>query len=124
MKHAIATACLSVLVLAGCRGAGDDQETGSISADQVRNERSDLPTAVVAALDSGNAAYRANDYQAALQQYRKVVELEHDLAAGWFGVYMAQLALGNTEAADSAMNVAQQLAPGASLIHPDQSPQQ
>lgn len=96
----------------------DDQETGSISGDQVRQTRAELPPEMTAALDSGNAAYSRGDYQAALEAYDEAVAIDDDVAAGWFGVYMAQQALGNTEAADSAMLRAQDLAPGASLIHP------
>lgn len=105
------------IVLVAC-GPPDDQETGSIEDSDVRQAREDLAPELVAALDSGNAAYRRGDYQEALAFYQDAVELDEDVAAGWFGVYMAQLALGNPEAADSAMTRAQDLAPGASLIHP------
>lgn len=110
-------AVLAVL-LAACTPP-DDQETGSIRQEDVRQARDQLPPALTAALDSGNAAYRRGEYQAALDFYRNAVEVDEDVAAGWFGVYMAQLALGNPEAADSAMVRAQDLAPGASLIHPE-----
>ncbi len=124
MKRSVACiGFLAVLTLSACGGSADDQETGSISAEEVKSERANLPAGVSAALDSGNAAYRANNYEAALAQYRQAVELQPDLAAAWFGIYMAELALGNTAGADSAMSVAQQLAPGASLIHPDRSPE-
>ena len=96
----------------------EDQETGSISGDEVRQTRAELPPALTAALDSGNAAYSRGEYEAALEAYTEAVAIDEDVAAGWFGVYMAHQALGNTEAADSAMAHAQGLAPGASLIHP------
>ncbi|MDX1674063.1 MAG: tetratricopeptide repeat protein [Longimicrobiales bacterium] len=105
------------LLLIAC-SPPDDQETGSIRGDEVRQTRAELPPELVAALDSGNAAYRRGDYQAALTAYEEAVAADDDVAAGWFGIYMAHLALGNTEAADSAMERAQSLAPGASLIHP------
>lgn len=107
----------AAIVLAAC-SPPDDQETGSIGDADVRQAREDLPAELVAALDSGNAAYRRGAYQDALGHYEEAVDLDDDVAAGWFGVYMAQLALGNPEAADSAMMRAQDLAPGASLIHP------
>lgn len=114
---------VAALLLAGC-APPDDQETGSIRGEDVRQARENLPPEMVAALDSGNAAYRRGDYRDALAFYQDAVEVDDRVAAGWFGVYMAQLALGNPEAADSAMMRAQDLAPGASLIHPerDQTP--
>lgn len=67
-------------------------------------------------LDSGNAAFRAQDFEQALVHFTRVTELEPDDATGWFGLYMAHDALGNTEAADSAIARARFEAPGASLI--------
>lgn len=107
-----------ILALVAACSPPDDQETGSISDDQVRQTRAELPPELTAALDSGNAAYRRGDYQQALEAYDEAVRIDEDVPAGWFGVYMAHQALGNTAAADSAMMRAQDLAPGASLIHP------
>lgn len=106
-----------ILAFAAC-SPPDDQETGSIRGDDVRQARENLPPEIVAALDSGNAAYSRGDYQAALDDYREAVDHDDDVAAAWFGLYMAHQALGNTEAADSALVRARDLAPGASLIHP------
>ena len=117
-QRAAWTLALAALVASGCQRP-DDQETGSITEDQIRQTREQLDPDVLAALDSGNAAYRAGDYTAALEQYDRAIAADDDVAAAWFGVYMAQLALGNTAAADSAMQRARDLAPGASLIHPD-----
>lgn len=108
----------AILLLSAC-SPPEDQETGSIRQEDVRQARDDLPAELVAALDSGNAAYSRGDYQDALEFYQHVVDEDDDVAAGWFGIYMAQLALGNPEAADSAMARARDLAPGASLIQPD-----
>lgn len=74
----------------------------------------DLPRAVTVHLDSGNAAYRAGDYQAARRQYRAAVEVDSTAAAAWFGVYMAERALGDDRAADSALRRAGDL--GASGV--------
>jgi tetratricopeptide (TPR) repeat protein len=115
-RTAILTAGLAV-ALAGC-SPPDDQETGSVSREEVIQARQSLDPAVVEALDAGNDAYRAGDYESALSHYREANQ-DGDVAAAWFGIYMAQIALGNAEAADSAMQRAQSLAPGASLIHPE-----
>ena len=118
MSLRIATALTAAaLLLTGCERP-DDQETGSLERQEILESRAELDPEVVAALDSGNAAYRNGAYEAALAQYRRAVRHDDDAAAGWFGIYMAELALGNQVAADSAMARAQELAPGATLIHP------
>lgn len=76
----------------------------------------DLPRAVTVHLDSGNAAYRAGDYPGARRQYRAAVGEDSTAAAAWFGVYMAERALGNELAADSALSRAGDLG-GASEVH-------
>lgn len=106
------------LLFGGC-GRADDQETGSISEDDVRQARGSLAPEVAAAIDSGNAAYRADDYEAALRYYRQAARQNEKVAAAWFGIYMAELALGNVEEANRAIERARELAPGASLIHPE-----
>lgn len=79
--------------------------------------RRDLPEAVTAPLDSGNAAYRAGDYGEARRHFRAAVDADSTAASAWFGVYMAERALGNEAAADSALRRAGSLgdAPG---MHP------
>lgn len=112
-------AVIAAVALTGC-DRSDDQETGSVSRDDVVQAREELDPAFVAALDSGNAAYRAREYEEALRHFEDATGTDPDVAAGWFGVYMAQLALGNVDAANAAMERAQELAPGASLIHPEE----
>jgi tetratricopeptide (TPR) repeat protein len=97
----------------------DDQRADSITDRDVMQARERLDPAVTAALDSGNVAYRERDYQRALDHYHAAVAMHEELAAGWFGIYMAQLALGNADAAEAAMAQARAHAPGASLIQPD-----
>jgi tetratricopeptide (TPR) repeat protein len=112
------TALLVPLLIAAC-DRPDDQQTGTIGEREVREARARLDPAVTAELDSGNAAYRERDYQRALEHYQTAVQMNDELAAGWFGIYMAQLALGNAEAAEAAMEQARIRAPGASMMHPD-----
>jgi len=95
----------------------DDQRTDTIDPTGGGSRGAMSPQAV-AQLDSGNAAYRAGNHQEALTHYRRVTELEPDQSPGWFGLHMANLALGNRASADSALERVQSLAPGASLIHP------
>jgi tetratricopeptide (TPR) repeat protein len=112
------TALLVPLLLVAC-DRPDDQRTGAIGERDVLEARAQLDPAVAAELDSGNAAYRERDYQRALEHYNTAVRMDDRLAAGWFGIYMAQLALGNAEAAEAAMEQARLRAPGANLMHPD-----
>lgn len=60
----------------------------------------DLPPGVAAHVDSGNARYRAGDYEEARRHYRTAVDLGLGEATAWFGVYMAERALGNESEAD------------------------
>ena len=107
---------LAVAALAwGCRP--EDQRTETVDAEAAWRSRAAWPPEVVAQVDSGNAAFRDQDVEAALAHYTNATEGMPDNAAAWFGVHMAQLALGNQASADSALAMAQQAAPGASLIH-------
>ena len=118
MRRKMAVVLGLVLGLGACRQPGDDQRTESIGAEDVRQERTERSPAFIAHLDSGNAAYRARDYENALRHYQQVTRIDEDEAAGWFGIYMTELARGNAAAADLALKRAQEHAPGASLIHP------
>ena len=63
----------------------------------------------------GNAAYRSRDFTTALEQYEEAARLDPGAPAAWFGVYMAQQALGNEAAAEAALRRAEELDPGAPL---------
>ena len=100
------------LLVAGC--LPDDQRTDSI--DSAATVRAALPPEVLAQVDSGNAAYRRGDFDAAVEAFDAVTAAAPDDPTGWFGLYMAHQSLGNVAAADSAIATARSLAPGASLI--------
>jgi tetratricopeptide (TPR) repeat protein len=116
-----ATRALSALCLAaalvGCRQA-DDQRTETVDAEIMRQAREALDPAALAHIDSGNEAYREGRYDASLEHYREATRIEPDAAAAWFGVYMAELALGNAAAAEQALERARAAAPRASLVEP------
>lgn len=118
IRTAARIAAIAALTLTGC-DRPDDQETGSLSREDVLQAREGLDPAYRDALDSGNIAYRAREYDEALRYFEAATEIDAEIAAGWFGVYMAQLALGDVEAANAAMERAQELAPGATLMHPE-----
>ena len=102
---------LMALAVAAC--PPDDQRTETLDPTTAGRGLSDEARVQ---LDSGNAAYRAADYETALIHFDRVVELAPGDATGWFGVYMAFDAMGNKTAADSALAEARSDAPGASLI--------
>jgi len=107
---------LAMAALAACRPA--DQATESVDVQAATRARETYPPTVVAQIDSGNAAYTAGDYGEALRHYRAAAEAGPEIPATWFGIYMAQHALGNLAAADSALERVRNVAPGASLLRP------
>ncbi|MHB1170834.1 MAG: tetratricopeptide repeat protein [Longimicrobiales bacterium] len=121
MKRSLVLLLLGAL--AGCGGDAlpDDQRTGSIDSAAWERARS-LPAGVQAALDSGNAAFRRSDYAAARDHYARATELGPDQSATWFGLSMAERRLGNVQAAEQAMQRVQSLAPNASLVPADSTP--
>jgi len=96
-----------------------DQRTDSLDPNAGTQARENMLPEVVAQLDSGSQAFRDGDFEEALRHYVSVTESAPDVGAGWFGVYMAQLELGDLPAAQVALDRARDLAPGATLIHPD-----
>ncbi|MDT8368080.1 MAG: hypothetical protein RQ745_02655 [Longimicrobiales bacterium] len=111
---AIVVLALALTAVTGCRP--DDQATRTADPRAVAER---LGPALMARLDSANAAFREGRFEVALQLYRSVATAAPDESVGWFGVYMAEEAVGNQAAADSALERARQRAPGASLIRPD-----
>jgi tetratricopeptide (TPR) repeat protein len=113
---------LVVLALAGaaalgaCREDPGDQRTETMTPQTIEQVRAGWPEGLADAIDAGNAAYSAGDYEEASMQYRRASQLGPDVTAGWFGIYMAEHARGNIAAADSAMQRARMLSPEASLI--------
>lgn len=109
---ALAGALALVATLPGC--LPDDQQTDSL--DPATAGRAELPAETLAQIDSGNARYRRGEYEAAANSFREATASAPDDPTGWFGLYMAYQAMGNAAAADSALDAARELAPGASLI--------
>lgn len=115
-------AMILALVLAAvvsCRP--DDQRTDDLDPTGGAQARDNMPPEAVVQLDSGSVAFRLDDYDAALTHYTRVTELAPDFGAGWFGVYMAHRELGNVDAAAAALQRAQSIVPGASLLY-EESP--
>lgn len=104
----LAAGALAAGLLSAC-GASDStrRETSGASSDAagVAGEGSGpkLPLAAMTALDAGNTAYRAKQFDAAIASYRTAAAAAPEHAAPWFGLYMAANELKNTALADSAM---------------------
>ncbi len=107
---------LALSAVSAC-GSRKDQRTDTINPAQAMKRFESLPPAFKAELDSGNASFRDKDYQAALAHYQAATKIDEGVVAGWFGVYMAQHALGNEAEAQKAMERVRKLAPDASLLH-------
>lgn len=114
----VALALAAAAVVGACRrDVPDDQRTDTITPRTVEEARANWPEGLGAVIDSANAAYSAGDYESASGLYRRATEIGPDVTTGWFGIYMAEHARGNIEAADSAMQRARALSPEANLIH-------
>lgn len=117
---AIIRSVMVVLLVLGpafaCRP--EDQRTDSVDPMSGMQQRESWDPAMTAQLDSGNAAVRADRFEEARRHFLAVTEMEPDVAAGWFGLYLSEQGLGNEEAAMEALERSRSLAAGATLLHP------
>ena len=77
-----------------------------------------VPPPAREALDRGNAAFRRQDYTAAMRDYRAAAAAAPASAAPYFGVYMVAQKIGNPALADSAMRDIRRLS-GSTLTTPE-----
>ncbi len=117
-RTAIAVGLVAMLAACGGDSSENAPTLGTSTAGGPNPAREQIPPEVGLQLDSGNLAFRDHEYEAALRYYEKANELSPHITATWFGISMAKRALGDTAAADSAMMMAQRLAPGMNLAHP------
>lgn len=110
-------ASLTALALLGACAGPDKPNTLPLGAGGSSGASSPkLPLAVMAALDSGNSAMRADDYPRAIAQYRAATAGAPDHPAPWFGLYMAAKEANNVALADSAMVVVRRLTADSSVL--------
>lgn len=64
-----------------------------------------------ALLDSGNAAFRKQDFAGALAFYSKASQSQPEHAAPWFGTYMVGQATKDSALSDSALRMVRERAP-------------
>ncbi len=104
----LAAGALAVGMLAACgtsdttKGATSGASSGAAGA-AGEGSGPTLPLAAMTALDAGNTAYRAKQFDAAIASYRTAATAAPEHAAPWFGLYMAANEIKNTALADSAM---------------------
>jgi tetratricopeptide (TPR) repeat protein len=118
----VGAALFPFVVLGACSGDGAGERIPLDRMGGAPEVVEELPAGLQIQLDSGNAAYRTRDYHAALRHFENAAEIAPGLAAGWYGIGMTQAALGNREAADSAMMEVHRLAPEVPLQHPGAAP--
>lgn len=111
MRIASAASCLALAfgLAAGACTPEEEQRTDSMTEERARSARGALRAEVVSLLDSGNVAYREGRFEEAADMYRRAVDDDPDVAAGWFGLYMAERALGNADDAQEALERAESL---------------
>ena len=77
----------AVLAAAAC--LPDDQRTDSIEPGV--SGRAELSAETLAQIDSGNAAFRRDDFETAIARFEEVTRSAPDDPTGWFGLYMAHV---------------------------------
>ena len=117
-----AAASAALLIASACSRTAEQPK---VPLDQARsgqqNPHEQLTPDARVALDSGNAAFRAGKYDAALAQYRAAAKAEQKSAAPFFGIYMVAQKTGNKQLADSAIGVIRERASGTATMLTDSS---
>jgi uncharacterized membrane-anchored protein len=108
-------AALVGLGLSAACGSGEEAPVrdGGREAAEAPVGRTEIPSELLVRLDSANAAFEADEFEAALRHYRAVAEGAPEVAAGWFGIYMVHDARGEEAAAAEALARAREMAPRA-----------
>ncbi len=119
MKHHKWMIAVALVAVAGCgEEPGERVELGEqAQPQQQQGGRDSWPAELTAAVDSGNAAYAAGRYEEAAEIYRGLAEEYPDIGTVYFGLYMAENALGNEEAAQAALAEAEARSPGLGRMH-------
>lgn len=110
-------AVVAVLALAACSEDEGQQVPLGEDAEQSETRRASWPAELTAQVDSANAAIAGGEYETAAEIYRSLVEQYPDIGTVWFGLYMAEDALGNTDAAEAALEKAEAITPGLGRMH-------
>lgn len=110
-------AVVAVLAVAACsEEEGRRVPLGQDTA-QSADRRASWPAELTARVDSANAAIANDEPAVAAEIYRELVQEYPEIGTVWFGLYMAEDALGNTEAAAAALERAEAITPGLGRMH-------
>ena len=108
---------LFALAVAGCGEEEAQRIPLGEDAAQSEDRRANWPEELTAQVDSANLEYSNAQYEAARERYAALTEQYPDISTVWFGLYMAESALGNDEAAAAALEKAESMAPGLGRMH-------
>ncbi|MFW5947901.1 MAG: tetratricopeptide repeat protein [Gemmatimonadota bacterium] len=112
---------IAIAALVGVTACGGDEPDGQrVPLDQPQQEedaRADWPEGLGEQVDAANTAYGEGRYEDAATMYREMTAEHPDIGTLWFGLYLSETALGNQEAADSALVRVEELVPGLLQMH-------
>lgn len=109
---------VALVAVAACGGEeGDRVELGNEQQETRAGARESWSPELTALVDSANAAYAAGDYETAREIYTGITDEDPELGVAWFGLSMAERALGNEEAAQAALAEAEARNPGLGQMH-------
>lgn len=109
---------VGITALAAC-DRNEQQGDSFLQNDEAMEQaRAGWPEGLGTLIDRGNTAYREGRYDDSAEAFQEATELAPDVAAGWFGLHMAESARGNHAAADSARMQAEAITPGLGAGHP------
>jgi tetratricopeptide (TPR) repeat protein len=111
MTKRIILALCAVAVATACQSDTEAANRTTLGSAEYGGAASGLPAGLQAHIDEGNAAYRAQDYEGALQHYQIAADMDPAQPTAWFGVAMAASAMGDEERAEAARQRVQQLDP-------------
>ena len=110
-----------VVALAGLLACGGDTEEAQRvplgEQEATSTSRADWPEGLAEQVDEANAAYANEEYEAAAETYRGLTDQHPEIGTLWFGLYLAETALGNEEAAAAALEKVEELVPGLLQMH-------
>lgn len=110
-------AVVAVLAVAGCSDEEGRRVPLGQDTAQSENRRASWPAELTARVDSANAAIANDEPEVAAEIYRALAQEYPEIGTVWFGLYMAEDALGNTEAAAAALERAEAITPGLGRMH-------
>ncbi len=118
MKFSSLVWTVALAGVVACGGEeGERVELGAPQQQERADARANWSPELTARVDDANTAYAAGDYQEAADIFRSITEEQPELGVAWFGLSMAERAMGNEEAAAEALARSEELSPGLGRMH-------